>query len=158
MPESQDKWLIMRHGSFDVVPASIGLKTTDKTWTLNSGCTFKAPTANAEETHRSWAQMFGDSQASASFWRCVVRPASHQTYPAIRFATGVVLLSLDSLFSRSARLRRGSSAAAPRAAPFGQFDFPRRRSGPRRRATLATSRNSCSSSLSFLDRSLFFAK
>ena len=27
MPESQDKWLIMRHGAFDVVPASSGLKS-----------------------------------------------------------------------------------------------------------------------------------
>ena len=31
-PHSQDRRLIMRHGSFDVVLASIGLKTTDKTW------------------------------------------------------------------------------------------------------------------------------
>ena len=30
--ESQYKWLIMHHGSFDVVPASIGPKTTDQTW------------------------------------------------------------------------------------------------------------------------------
>ena len=31
-PESQNQWLIMIHGSINVVPASIGLKTTDQTW------------------------------------------------------------------------------------------------------------------------------
>ena len=32
LPEEQNLWLVMRHGSFNVVPASIGLKSTDKTW------------------------------------------------------------------------------------------------------------------------------
>ena len=32
LPESQRHWLIMRHGSINVVPATIGLKTTDQTW------------------------------------------------------------------------------------------------------------------------------
>ena len=32
LPESQNQWLIMRHGSINVVPAAIGLKTTDQTW------------------------------------------------------------------------------------------------------------------------------
>ena len=32
LPETQNQWLIMRHGSTNVVPAAIGLKTTDQTW------------------------------------------------------------------------------------------------------------------------------
>ena len=32
MPGSQDKWLIMRHGSFELQPASTGWKASDKTW------------------------------------------------------------------------------------------------------------------------------
>ena len=32
LPESQNQWLIMRHGSFDVNPAAIGVKPTDQTW------------------------------------------------------------------------------------------------------------------------------
>ena len=31
LPESQSQWLIVRHGSINVVPASVGLKTTDQT-------------------------------------------------------------------------------------------------------------------------------
>ena len=30
-PESQSQWLLIRHGSINVVPASIGLKMTDQT-------------------------------------------------------------------------------------------------------------------------------
>ena len=32
LPESQNQWLIMWHGSFDVNPAAIGLKSTDQAW------------------------------------------------------------------------------------------------------------------------------
>ena len=32
LPESQSQWLILRHGSIDVVPAAIGLGATDQTW------------------------------------------------------------------------------------------------------------------------------
>ena len=32
LPETQNQWLVMRHGSFNVVPASIGLKPTDQMW------------------------------------------------------------------------------------------------------------------------------
>ena len=32
LPESQNQWLLLRHGSINVVPATIGLKTTDRTW------------------------------------------------------------------------------------------------------------------------------
>ena len=32
LPESQNQWLIMWHGSFDVNPATIGLKSTDQAW------------------------------------------------------------------------------------------------------------------------------
>ena len=45
--ETQNQWLIMRHGSFNVVPASIGQKTTDQTLPSSSGCTSNSPTASA---------------------------------------------------------------------------------------------------------------
>ena len=32
LPESLSQWLLMRHGSINIVPVSIGLKTTDQTW------------------------------------------------------------------------------------------------------------------------------
>ena len=32
LPGSQPQWLILRHGSINVVLASIGLRTTDRTW------------------------------------------------------------------------------------------------------------------------------
>ena len=41
LPESQIQWLIMRHGSFDVKPAAIGLKPTDQTWHYEQWLHFK---------------------------------------------------------------------------------------------------------------------
>ena len=38
---SQNQWLIMRHGSINVVPAAIGLKTTDQTWHYEQWLHFK---------------------------------------------------------------------------------------------------------------------
>ena len=32
LPESENQWLIMRHGSINVIPANIGLKTMGQTW------------------------------------------------------------------------------------------------------------------------------
>ena len=32
LPDTQNQWLVMRHGSFNVVTASIGLKPTDQAW------------------------------------------------------------------------------------------------------------------------------
>ena len=32
LPESQREWLIMKHGSFNVKPAELGLKSSDQTW------------------------------------------------------------------------------------------------------------------------------
>ena len=32
LPELQSQWLVTRHDSIDIVPASIGLKMTDQTW------------------------------------------------------------------------------------------------------------------------------
>ena len=32
LPESLSQWLLLRHGSINVVPAAIGLRATDQTW------------------------------------------------------------------------------------------------------------------------------
>ena len=65
LPESQSQWLIMRHGSIIVVvPASIGLKTTDQAWhyeqwlhLMFAGCKRRRDASPADSKSRQKCQL-----------------------------------------------------------------------------------------------------
>ena len=99
----------------------------------------------------------GDSGKSSAETSCSNCSEAHRPTPATWTPSRCAVRGI-SLPVACPRLRRGLPAAAPRATLFGQFHFPRWQRGPDDPANLARSRNSGSSSLTFLDRFLFSAK
>ena len=130
----------------------------------NNGCISSSPTASAGGTHRPWPHhldgtistndLLGDQRHTNCIRLSRVQPAL-----CSRLTECPAAAPRAASISCFPRLRRGTTAAAPRAATFDQFQvlFHAGHVDSDEQATLASSRNSGSSCLSFSDWSLHFA-